>query len=86
VIHRPQLLLHALGQRLQRLIAGAVAQAVVELLEVVDIQQRNRQRCAVALHARALGIERLHQAATIRDLRQRIGRHFIGQVPELVFE
>ena len=49
LVGRAQRLADDRGQRLQRLVAGAVAELVVEALEVVDVEQADRQRAAVAL-------------------------------------
>ena len=73
-------------ERLQRLVAGAVAELVVEALEVVDVEQPDRELAAAALEARALDLERLHQAAPVGDLRQLIGRDLVGEALHLVLE
>jgi hypothetical protein len=44
VVDRAKPLAHRGAQRLQGLVAGGVAQGVVELLEVVDVDQPHRQR------------------------------------------
>ena len=73
-------------ERLQRLVAGAVAELVVEALEVVDVEQADRELAAAALEARALDLEGLHQAAPVGDLRQLVGRDLVGEAPHLVLE
>ena len=46
----------------------------------------DRQTRAVALRARAFGLERLRQAAPVGDLRQRVGRHFVRQAAQFALE
>ena len=85
-VGRPERLADDRGERLQRLVAGAVAELVVEALEVVDVEQADRELAAVALEARALDLERLHQAAPVGDLRQLVGRDLVGEALHLVLE
>src|SRR5664280_3535739 len=85
-VGRPQGLADDAGERLQGFVAGAVAEFVVEPLEVVDVEQADREMAAIPLEARTLDLERLHQAAPIGDLRQLVGRDFVGEAPHLVLE
>ena len=85
-VGRPERLAHDRGERLQRLVAGAVAELVVELLEVVDVEQADRKLAAAPLEAGALDLERLHQAAPVRDLRQLVGRDLVREPLHLVLE
>ena len=55
-VGRPQRLADDRGERLQRLVAGAVAELVVETLEIVDVEQADRPaagRSARAARARS---------------------------------
>ena len=86
VVNRAQRRAHARGQRDQGFVADAVAERVVELLEIVDVDQRHRQRGAVARVARALGIEGLGQAAPVGHLGQRVDRDLFREPPQFAFE
>mmetsp|Transcript_22377 Transcript_22377/g.88473 ORF Transcript_22377/g.88473 Transcript_22377/m.88473 type:complete len:961 (-) Transcript_22377:1086-3968(-) len=85
-VTRPQRGLGAFGQRLEGDVAGVVAQAVVELLEVVDVQQGQRDPGGLALGLGLFNAEGLDQAAAVGDLRQLVGMDFAGQPPQLAFE
>ena len=45
------------AKRLERLVAGGVAEAVVQLLEAVEVAEHEPERCAVAHRARDLAVE-----------------------------
>ena len=57
---------------LEHVVAGQVAVAVVDLLEVVDVEHHQRQRPPVAVRARDLALERLEEVALVEDLRQAV--------------
>lgn len=86
MIHRAQRRAHPFGQRLERLVAHAVAERVVEPLEVVDVDQGHAQSIAIAGVPRRFGLEGLGQSAPVRHLGQRVDRHFLGQAPQLTLE
>ena len=62
-----------------------MAEFVVEALEVVDVEQADREPAA-RLHPQHLGLERLQQAAPVGDLRQLVGRYLVRQAPQLALE
>ena len=77
VVDRTQTLAHRSGQGFQRGVASGMTQAVVEFLEIVDVDQAHRQhRGGVTLTARALHFEGLVQATPIGHLRKGIGGDF----------
>ena len=59
-------------ERLQHVVAGLMAVAVVHLLEVVQVGQDQRQAAAEALRAGDLGLERLLEVAPIGKLGQAV--------------
>ena len=65
-----------------------MAQGVVELLEVVDVDQPHGQRRVVTLTlpARTFGGEGLHQAAPVGHLRQGVGAGLVGQDAQFAFQ
>ena len=73
-VARPQGALQPFRQRHQQFVAGAVAQAVVDDLEAIDIDEEHRElrRCrrAIALNQR---LEAIEKQQTIRETRQRVG-------------
>ncbi len=56
----------------QQLVAEGVPVAVVDLLEVVEVDHRERELGAVALRTRRLLFEALVEGATIAEPRQRV--------------
>ena len=85
-IGRAQRLADQRGERLERFVAGAVAEFVVEPLEVVDVEQADGQRRTGSLMARALGLEGLHQAAPVGDLGELVGADLVRQALHFLFE
>ena len=71
-VARPRRRAQALGDGLEHEIAAIVTEAVVDLLEAVDVDEMHRERAA----ARRQGVERLvqllDQARTVGETRQRI--------------
>ncbi|CAM2138214.1 hypothetical protein PT2222_100175 [Paraburkholderia tropica] len=71
---------HALRHRAQHRVAGDVAEFVVDLLEVVEIEQQHREVAAITLPAR----EFLHQArleeAPVRDAREAVAVGVFAQL------
>ena len=86
MVHRPQPFLDAGGERLEGHVASGMAQAVVEALEVVDVDEADGQRLAAALGAGALGFEGDGHAAPVGHLGQHIGGDLLGQAAQLAFE
>ena len=60
-------------RRGQQPVAGLVAVLVVEGLEVVEVEQRQAQRAAVAAGTRELALEVLVPHAPVREPGQRVG-------------
>jgi hypothetical protein len=60
------------GHRAQQAVAGRVALGVVDALEVVEVEHRQRERHAVAPRARDLGGESLLEAAAVERAGQRV--------------
>ena len=56
------------------MVAGEVAEAVVDALEVVDVEHDQRQVAAVAQRAPDLALERLDEVAPVEDLREAVDR------------
>ena len=54
------------------LVADEVARAVVQLLELVEVAEHERERMAVAERARGLDVELAHERAAVRQPRERI--------------
>src|SRR5688572_30976052 len=54
------------GEGLEDVVAGLVAVAVVDLLEVVEVGEDEREAAAEALGARDLSLERLLEVAAVR--------------------
>ncbi len=57
---------------LQHVVARQVPEAVVDLLEVIDVEHHQRQRSPVAVRARYLAFDRVHEVALVEDLRQAV--------------
>ena len=67
---------HPVGQQSrdldQRLVAGAMAKAVVDHLQPVEVDVEHRRTCAVAAGAVDEALERAQEAAPVRQIDQRI--------------
>ncbi len=68
-------------EELQRLVAGRMAEAVVQLLEAVEVAEHEPERALVARGARHLAVEPHDERAPVEEPRQRI---VIGEEPQLV--
>ena len=68
----------ACGDRLQPLVAGLVAEPVVDLLEAVEVEQDERQRVAGAADALQLAGEVLLEGAVVAQPGQRVGDRDAG--------
>ena len=66
-------LLEHLGECPQDVVPGQVAVAVVDALEVVQVGDHERERAAVALHARELLREAVLELAAVRQLGEPVG-------------
>ena len=55
---------------LEHVVARQMPEAVVHLLEVIDVEHHQRQRAPVAVRARDLALDRVHEVALVEDLRQ----------------
>ena len=60
------------GEPDQLAIAGLVAVVVVDLLEAVEVAEDERQRDALPLAPRELGLEAMHERAPIQESRERV--------------
>ena len=76
---------HPVGQQLrdldQRLVAGAMAKAVVDHLQPVEVDEEHRRSFAVAAGAVDEALERAHEAAPVGEIDQRI---LVGERVELL--
>ena len=66
---------HHAGQLFQDRVAGQMAEGVVFLLEVVDVEKHEPELAAIAAAAGDLAFERLGEVALVVDLRETIERH-----------
>ena len=71
------------GQRLQALVAGLVAVRVVDGLEVVDVDEHERQRHAGAGHDLQLARDVLVEGAVVAQAGERVGDGHLGQALDL---
>ena len=71
------------GQGLEALVAGLVAVRVVGELEVVDVEQRERERLAGAPDAPELTGEVLLEGAVVAQAGERVGHRDLGQARDL---
>ena len=69
----PDAALQALGQLLQQLVAGTVAQGVIDLLEVIHVgeDQGEAGRLVTAVTGHGM-VEVVHQQGPVRQLGQRV--------------
>src|SRR5919108_522877 len=65
-------LAHPVGEGLEHLVAGRMAPAVVDPLEVVDVSEDQRQRLVEALRPGELLLERGGTEASVRETRQAV--------------
>ncbi len=65
----------------QRFVAGLVAEAVVDQLQSIEIDEQHRRIFIVAAHAADRLVEAAHEAAAVRKLDQRI---LVGELVELL--
>ena len=71
----------ARAERRQHAVAGGVAGEVVDRLEVVDVDQRERQRALVPGGAGDLGVEALLEGAVVGEAGQRVGERAALEQP-----
>ena len=71
------------GQRLQALVAGLVAVRVVDGLEVVDVEEQERQRHAGARERPAARARGLVEGAMVAQPGERVGDGHLGQALDL---
>ena len=57
----------------KHLVAGRVAEAVVDLLEVVDVHEAEAERVALRLRVGELALEPVVEVPVVAELRQRVG-------------
>ena len=62
---------------LQDLVAGVMAQRVVELLEAVEVDQQQRELAAVLARGTDRGMESLHEVPSIGEARQVVGERLL---------
>ena len=65
----------------QDLVAALVAVVVVDLLEVVDVDPRERQVVAVAHGERDGAVELVRPVAAVREAREVVGERLLGEPP-----
>ena len=70
-----------LGDFAQRVAARAVAVAIVDALEAVDIEKQQAERLAIAFGALDLGAQPRREPSRVEELREDIG---LGQLGQLV--
>ena len=70
----------------QRAVARLVAERVVDLLEVVDVEQRDRERVAGRAQLLHRAVERPPQARSVRGPGQVIGQQPLARLRELALE
>ena len=68
----PDLALDDRRQLLEHVVAGEVAEAVVDRLEAIDVEQDQRQLATIALGARHFAVELLEEIAAVEHLRQTV--------------
>ena len=68
----PQQALEAVRERTQHGVAADVAVGVVDALEVIDVEQHQRQRTGVAAGALELAVELFLEAAAVEDVGQAV--------------
>ena len=64
---------HAVGERLEHVVARGVAVRVVDLLELVHVDHHERQRLAVPLGQRDLALQELLHRPAVVQAGQRVG-------------
>ncbi|KAG1270230.1 hypothetical protein G6F65_013271 [Rhizopus arrhizus] len=74
-----QLALQLAGEGAQHLIAGQVAMRVVDLLEIVQVDERHRQRPALAAGTQELLLKHRFQLAAVEHAGQRVAMGLVGQ-------
>ena len=78
-VHRPHGVEQGPGDRTDHLVAGAVAVAVVDALEVVDVEREQQRRLAAAGDAVDLARERQLEAAAVGDAGQRVAARQVDE-------
>jgi len=78
-------LLDVLGELHQHLVAGEVAVGVVDLLEVIDVEQDQRQRGPVPRGERELDADAILEVLLVEDLRQPVAERGVVHLPLEVF-
>ena len=61
------------GQLGEHLVAGGMAEAVVDLLEVVDVHEAEAERIALRLRVGELALEPVVEVAVVAELGERVG-------------
>jgi hypothetical protein len=59
-----------------------VAEVVVDRLEVVEIEEEDRDRAVAPVHARERVLEAVHEERAVRQLRQRVLERLLGKAVE----
>ena len=67
------------GEQLEDLVAGAVAVAVVDDLEVVEVADDHRHRRALRSARAQLDVEALLEAAAVEQAGERVGAGGVGE-------
>jgi hypothetical protein len=81
VVGPAQRVVEHVRKELQRLVTHRMTEAVVELLETVEVAEHERERALVARRARSLAVEPLDERAPVQQPRQRV---VVGKEPQLV--
>src|SRR5690606_32301227 len=84
VVGGAQLARQRLGDRDERGVAGGVPEAVVDLLEVVEVDHHQVERVPVALGARQLGLQPALEALAVAQSRQPVGDEALLEPPDLL--
>ena len=82
-VARAQPILQERRDRQDELVTGMVAERVVDVLEVVEVEDEQRPARSVARDVRDVGVELLLEAAAVEQARQRI---VVGEPAQLVLE
>src|SRR5690606_5611625 len=67
----------------QHLVPDLVAERIVHVLEVVEIEEGEAERCLVTIRTLKGGLEQQHSAAAIPQARQRIHHRFAARNAQL---
>src|SRR4051812_47918069 len=81
-VRRPDHLAHALGRFREDGVAREMADPVVHCLEVVDVEDDQREPAVIAVGARAFAAERLVEVASVVEAGGRVEVGGVSRLPE----